>query len=98
MTNWGDYLLREFGGAALRGARQGASEQVARAFAEGFDAAANTSLNVLTGRIDALLGEIHSGRSLSEKEQLLLSTLIEVRSETEKDLRDWTPPKPDKAR
>lgn len=43
MENLGGYFLREFGGAALQGARQGALEQLQNAFAEGYDAAPRES-------------------------------------------------------
>lgn len=64
-----------------------------KVFADGYNEAANICVDVLSRRIDGLMGQIKAGRDLSSKEQLLLSALTELKSETQAELyRFWDEP------
>lgn len=58
-------------------------------FAAGYDEAANICIEIITKKINDLLAGVNSGQLLSEKEQLLLASLNQLKSETEEALRTF---------
>lgn len=80
--------LNDFVGDVLRTTASGVT---AKAFADGYNEAANISMDLLSRKIDGLHSEIRSHRFLSEQDQFLLSSLDEMRSELDAALRDnWS--------
>ncbi len=67
--------------------REGVNRSVDGHFDDGYNEAAHTCIRILSEKIDDLLHQIKSGRYLSEQEQFLLSSLNEIRLETEVALR-----------
>jgi hypothetical protein len=78
--------VSEFVRGVLRDSANGVVNDV---FAQGYDAAAGVCLKLLSEKIDGLLGQIKAGRSLSEKDQFLLASLDDLRSEVDGALRDF---------
>ncbi|MFF6777260.1 hypothetical protein ACFY8W_27415 [Streptomyces sp. NPDC012637] len=85
----GEQVLRGVGGLLLE-ARARARDKV---YAEGFDAAANICVSILSDAIDGLMAKAKSG-DLSKQEQVVLSRLTELRAETEEVLRGFWEPEP----
>ncbi len=65
------------------------NDRLIDAFADGYEEAADICVSVLTKNIDGLLNQIKSGNYLSDQEQFLLSKLTQVKTETERALRDY---------
>ena len=83
----------DMGREILGRARSDVNNRFDVARAEGFEAAADICLNVLSRSIDGLLSRIKSGTYLTDQEQFLLSTLNDLKSETENELRiHWDRP------
>jgi hypothetical protein len=78
--------LNNFVGDVLRTAASGVVDRV---FADGYNAAANISVDLLSQKIDGLHGQVRAGQSLSEKDQFLLSSLDAMRSELDAALRGY---------
>ncbi|MBB5871895.1 hypothetical protein F4553_005274 [Allocatelliglobosispora scoriae] len=73
----------------LDGVRKRVNDRDDDVFADGFNEATSICVGILSKNIDDLLNQIKSGSYLSDQEQFLLSRLTEMKSETEKCLRDY---------
>ncbi|MGV9216120.1 hypothetical protein ACTFTM_30070 [Micromonospora sp. RB23] len=84
-------MLSENGlGARVLGAiRDSAAARADGAFADGYNEAANICVAALEGKIDGLMGQISANRYLSDQEQYLVASLRELKSNTERALRDF---------
>lgn len=69
--------------------REGAKQRIDDAFFRGFEEAALIYLGALSEKIDNLRNKIGPGNYLSNEEQILLSELMELKSETERSLSDF---------
>lgn len=68
-------------------ARAIGNQRLDEEFAAGYDEAANICMGIVTNKINDLIATINSGQLLLEKEQLLLVSLNQLKSETEEALR-----------
>lgn len=68
-------------------ARATGNQRLDEEFAAGYDEAANICVGIVTNKINDLIATINSGQLLLEKEQLLLVSLNQLKSETEEALR-----------
>lgn len=68
-------------------ARATGNQRLDEEFAAGYDEAANICVEIVTNKINDLIATINSGQLLLEKEQLLLVSLNQLKSETEEALR-----------
>ncbi len=80
MSRWSD-VGRELAGIPAEVVRRHADARLE----EGFNAAANICVDLLSRKIDDLMGQMKTGE-LPRPEQLLLSSLTELKSETEQSL------------
>jgi hypothetical protein len=64
-------------------AREAVTPLLSKEFAKGYDEAANICMRILSKKIEDLLNQVTTGRYMSEQEQFLLSSLYEIRAETE---------------
>lgn len=87
-----------FGGELLGVVRGVASDEVDRAYSDGFNDAANLCVNLVADKAAALMDKITSGSLLSSDEQVLLASLTGLKAEMESGLhaheRDETPDRP----
>lgn len=72
--------------------RQGALSHVEDAYADGFNTAANLSIDLVTAEIDRLITKISEVGPLNDGEQVLLAGLMTLR--TDLDRRFRTHPSP----
>lgn len=81
----GEDFLRYVGGAV----RKAANDHVSERFTDGFNEAANICVTMLSEKIDELMDRMKTGE-LSRPDQVLLSSLTVLKSETEQKLfRYW---------
>ncbi|MFC5647825.1 hypothetical protein ACFPYJ_01580 [Paenibacillus solisilvae] len=69
--------------------RESENTRMAKAFYDGYDKATDICVGIITKKIEELFSKINSDSSLSKQEQFMLLKLNELKSETEKELRDF---------
>lgn len=81
--------MSEFVNDLRRAMRTRRGHDINDAYADGFHEAAIISVGVISRRINDLLDQVGSGNYLSSQEQFLLSGLNDLKSETERELREF---------
>ncbi|MGO4299383.1 hypothetical protein [Leifsonia sp. RAF41] len=86
-----DRLMKRLRYELTATAKEGARRALQQPYADGYDEAANVTVQLLQSKIDDLHRRMKNQGGLSEKEQYLLAHLIDMKEELERALRDaWT--------
>lgn len=80
MGGWGEDLVRAM--------REGDRNRHLAVVLEGYDAAAEICIGVLTATLDRIETKIEAGKPLSAEERVLRTELYAIRSRMERDLRE----------